>query len=125
MMRSARSPVVSTSRTVATARLTGTSSNADAQRAAQRAAQLAAATVLAQRPRERQTEIAAHARRVTAFLEPGAEPRSEIGAAEPPLDGLAHEEMVANEARQCAADLVLTRRHDSRVRDRQAERPAK
>ena len=125
MMRSARSPVVRTSSTVATARLTGTSSKAARKRAAERAAQLAAAAVLVQRPRERAAEIAAHARRVTVVLEPGAEPRRQVGAAQPALDGLANEKMIADEARQRAADLVLARRYDRGVRDRQAQRPAK
>ena len=89
-----------------------------AQGAAERAAQLAAAAVLAQRPRERAAEIAAHAHRVVAVLEPSAEPRRQVGAAQPALDGLANEKMIADEARQRAADLVLARRHDRGVRDR-------
>jgi hypothetical protein len=85
-----------------------------AQRAAERAAQLsaAAAPVLLQCPAERLPEVAAEASGVVGVLEPRAEACREIRAAEPPLDGFAHEKMVANEARECAADLILARRHD-------------
>ena len=70
-------------------------------------------------------EIPCDACGVALVRKPRAEPRGEVGAVEPPLDGLANEEVIANEAREGAADIVLARRHDGRVRNGEAQRPAK
>ncbi len=117
------SPVISTSSRVPTAWLTGTRVECAAQATAKRGTQLVA-VARAQRPIQRRAQIAAHAHGVRVVVEPCAQAFREIAAIEPPLYRFADEKVIADEARQGAADVVLARRNDARVRDWQAERPA-
>src|SRR5690606_8215504 len=75
-----------------------------------------------QHPVERDGGVAAQGSRVILPAQPRAEARDEIGADEPSGNRLARQEMVADEARERAPDLVLSRRDDRRVRYLEPER---
>ena len=78
-----------------------------------------------QQPHQTNADVAAQVARIVAFAKPLADPCGQVHPLQPRRHRFPDQEVVADEIRQHAADLVLARGHDGGMRDRQPQRTSK